>query len=143
MFDKKKNLLVIPVTEIKGKLEYDSKLGYYRQRFWQGAYVFSLTPQDGFKVKGKITHNEGDEDQNYYYYGSPNAVRRSLFIDDVLYTVSGIKVKANDLNNIDNEIKEVKLPYEKYEYPYPIYKGVASGIGESSVGVAVPKPATI
>ena len=122
MFDKKKNLLVIPVTEVKGKQYYDQKLGYYRQRYWQGAYVFGVTPEEGFKVKGKITHNEGDEEQNYYYHGSPNAVRRALYMDDVLYTVSAKKIKANDLNNIDNEIKEIKLPFEKERYyEYPIY----------------------
>ncbi|MBS3114681.1 beta-propeller domain-containing protein [Candidatus Woesearchaeota archaeon] len=134
LFDKKKNLLVIPVTEVKGKQYYDPRLGYYRQRFWQGAYVFSLTPEGGFKVKGKITHNEGDEQRDYYYYGSPNAVRRALYMDDALYTVSGIKIKANDLSNIDNEIKEVKLPYEKERYyDYPYVKAV-----EGSAVVSVP-----
>lgn len=122
LFDKNKNLLVIPVTEVKGKLEYDSKLGYYRQRTWQGAYVFGLTPENGFEVKGKITHNEGDEDQNWYWYGSPNAVRRSLYIGDALYTVSAAKIKANDLDDIDTELKEIKLPYEKVrDYPIPLY----------------------
>ncbi len=122
LFDKKKNLLVIPVREVKGKQYYDSKLGYYSQRLWQGAYVFGLTLEDGFKVKGKITHNEGDEQADYYYYGSPNAVRRGMYMDDVLYTVSAGKIKANDLNNINKEIKEIKLPFEmpKY-YDYPIY----------------------
>jgi len=120
LFDKKKNLLVIPVTEVKGKLIYNDRLGYYTQRYWQGAYVFSLTPEDGFKVKGTISHNEGDEQQYYYWYGSPNAVRRSLFMDDVLYTVSGIKIKANDMNNVGKQIKEIKLPYEKDVYPYPV-----------------------
>ncbi len=121
LFDKKKNVLVIPVTEVESKPYYDEKLGYYKQRFWQGAYVFGLTPEDGFKLKGKITHNEGDEDQNWYYYGSPNAVRRALFMDDALYTISGIKIKANDINNIGKEIKEIKLPYEKeVYYPGPI-----------------------
>ncbi len=135
LFDKKKNILVIPVTEVKGKQYYDSSLGYYRQRFWQGAYVFGITPEDGFKVKGKITHNEGDEGQNYYYYGSPNAVRRSLYMGDVLYTVSGIKIKANDISNIDKEIKEIKLPYEKvnyYDYPY-VNAGSASIVPQAAV----------
>jgi hypothetical protein len=120
LFDKKKNLLVIPVTEVKGKPEFDSKLGYYRQRTWQGAYVFGLTPESGFEVKGTITHNEGDESQDWYWYGSPNAVRRSLYIGDALYTVSAAKIKANDLNDIDTELKSISLPYEKERYPYPI-----------------------
>ena len=129
LFDKKKNLLVIPVTEIKGKMEYDQNLGYYRQRSWQGAYVFNVGIEKGFEVKGTITHNEGDEKQDWYWYGSPNAVRRSLFMDDALYTVSDKKIKANDLNDINKEIKEIRLPYEQENYPYPaLYKG--GGIAE-------------
>ncbi len=124
LFDKNKNLIVIPVTEIKGKMEYDQNLGYYRQRSWQGAYVFNVD-LNGFAVKGTITHNEGDEKQDWYWYGSPNAVRRSLFMDGVLYTVSDKKIKANDLNNINTEIKTVDLPYEQDNYPYPVpfYRG--------------------
>ena len=118
LFDREKNLLVIPVTEIRGKMEYDQNLGYYRQRSWQGAYVFNVD-LSGFDVKGTITHNEGDEKQDWYWYGSPNAVRRSLFMDDVLYTVSDKKIKANDLNNIATELKEIKLPYKQDNYPYP------------------------
>ncbi len=128
LFDKKKNLLVIPVTEVKGKLIYNDRLGYYTQRYWQGAYVFSLTPEDGFKVKGTISHNEGDEQQYYYWYGSPNAVRRSLFMDDVLYTVSGIKIKANDLADISKELKTISLPYEKEVYPV-VYAQASGGRG--------------
>ncbi len=136
LFDKKKNLLVVPVTEVKGKQYYDPQYGYYRQRFWQGAYVFGITPEEGFKVKGTITHNEGDEQIDYYWYGSPNAVRRALYMDDVLYTVSGTKIKANDLTTISNEIREIQLPYEKDTYPYPIYeRTVAAGSAGGSTPV--------
>jgi len=118
LFDKEKNILVIPVREVKGNRYYDSRYGYYRQRIWQGAYVFGLTPEDGFELKGRITHTEGEED-NRYYYGSPTAVRRSLYMDDVLYTVSGVKIKMNDIDDIDEEINEVDLPYESFRYPTP------------------------
>jgi len=122
LFDKNKNLLVIPVTEVRGKMEYDSRLGYYRQRLWQGAYVFDLNVQDGFKVKGKITHNEADEADRYYWWGSPNVVRRSLYMDDVLYTVSMKKILMNSIEDIDDEINEIDLPYkEDSNYPYPMY----------------------
>ncbi|MBN2454350.1 beta-propeller domain-containing protein [Candidatus Woesearchaeota archaeon] len=119
LFDKEKNLLVIPVREIKGDRYRDSRYGYYMQRVWQGAYVFSLTPEDGFEVQGKVTHNEGDEDY-YSYYGSSNAVRRALYMDDVLYTVSNSRIKMNDLANELEEINSVKLPYTQPVYRYPM-----------------------
>ena len=138
LFDKEKNLLVIPVSEVKGKPTYDSRLGYYRQKLWQGAYVFTLN-ENGFEVRGKITHNEGDEQQDWYWYGSPNSVRRSLFMDNTLYTVSLGKIKANNLDDV-SEITTVKLPYEKpqdYPYPVPYMAKGSEGVAVASSGSAV------
>ena len=113
LFDKKKNLLVIPVREVTGKEQYDSRYGYYMQRVWQGAYVFDLT-LNGFKLKGKISHFDDFEEQ-YYYWGSPGAVRRSLFMDDVLYTISARKVMMSDLKDISG-INSIDLPFSKNLY---------------------------
>lgn len=114
LFDKTKNLLVIPIREITGKEQYDSRYGYYMQKVWQGAYVFSVSPADGFKLKGKISHLDDYEEQQFYW-NSPSAVRRSLYMDDVLYTVSARKIKMNSLDNI-TEINSVDLPFEKNQY---------------------------
>ncbi|MBN1502801.1 beta-propeller domain-containing protein [Candidatus Woesearchaeota archaeon] len=118
LFDKKKGLLVIPVREIKGDRVYDK--GYYRRRVWQGAYVFSIS-EDGFEKKGKISHYEGDEEDRWYW-SSPRAVTRALYMDDVLYTVSAVKLKMNDLNDLE-EINEVELPYKESRYYPPYYYG--------------------
>lgn len=113
LFDKKKNLLVIPVREVTGKEQYDSRYDYPMQRVWQGAYVFDIT-LNGFKLKGKISHFDDFEEQ-YYYWGSPGAVRRSLFMDDVLYTISARKVMMNDLKDISG-INSIDLPFSKNLY---------------------------
>ena len=47
---------------------------------------------------------------NFYDYGSQ--IQRSLYIDDVLYTISQKKIKANDLDNL-SEISKVNLPYSQ------------------------------
>ncbi len=140
LFDKEKSLLVIPIREIQGKPYFDDSLRYYRQKVWQGAYVLGLTPEKGFDLLGKITHGQEDENQ-WWYYGSPSAVRRALYMDDILYTVSLKMVKANSLNDIKKEVASVALPYEEpnqIPYPLPYYKGgVAEG---SAVDVAVSEP---
>ena len=114
LFDKKKNLLVIPVREITEQGDYDSRYGYYRQKIWQGAYVFNVTPEDGFKLKGKISHLDDYEDQQYYW-NSPGAVRRSLYMDDVLYTISAKKILMNSIKDL-SEINSVGLPFEMNRY---------------------------
>ncbi len=115
LFDKKRNLLVMPVREVTGRI-YDERYGYYRDNTWQGAYVLEVTPENGFVEKGTITHGTEED----YYYGSKNAVRRSLYLDNFLYTISAAKVKVNDINTAD-DINEIKLPYEEYRYQGPYY----------------------
>jgi inhibitor of cysteine peptidase len=139
LFSKDLNLVVLPVREVLGKPYFDENLRYYREKVWQGAYVLSLDTEEGFGLKGKVTHAQDDEDQNSWY-GTPSAVRRSLYMDDTLYTISDSKIVANDLSDV-REISSVKLPYEKpdYGYPYPVlYSKGSSGAAE---GVAVSEPA--
>src|SRR3989338_7214274 len=107
LFDREKNVLVIPVNyneEIK-----DPRYQWPRYKYWQGVYVFDID-LEGIDLRGKISHQE--DENNYGGY-----VRRSLFIADVLYTVSDRKVKANDLNSVE-EIREVKLGFEEDYYQY-------------------------
>ena len=75
----------------------------------KGAYVFDITA-DNIVVRGKITHDEKNNNPGIYRWWG-EGVRRSLFVDDVLYTVSNLKVKANSLGDL-SDIKEVKLPFE-------------------------------
>ncbi|HZD43944.1 MAG TPA: beta-propeller domain-containing protein, partial [Methanomicrobiales archaeon] len=98
-----------------------SKYISHGQKLWQGAYVFSVTPQDGFSLKGTINHDEDDE--SGYYWSSPSSVRRSLYMDDVLYTISSRSIVMTDLKNIDNRINQVLLPYHGNGGIYPpIYR---------------------
>ncbi|MEK6846736.1 MAG: beta-propeller domain-containing protein [Nanoarchaeota archaeon] len=105
LFDKEKNLLVIPVST--NNYDYNS--------YWQGAYVFDIDTQ-GIGLRGKISHDESTDGS--YYYNS--YVRRSLYLDDVLYTISDKKIKANDLNTLDN-IKSLVLPVEEIEVQPVVY----------------------
>ena len=115
LFSKEKNLLVIPVllAEIKDKtVEPLDKFGpQYGDYTFQGAYVFELTLDKGFVLKGRITHvadSESFKKSGYYYFGSGDAVQRSLYIGDVLYTISDSFVKANDLADL-SEINALDL----------------------------------
>jgi inhibitor of cysteine peptidase len=121
LFDKQKNLLVIPVREVKRIDITGGKYPSYTQKIWQGAYVFSLTPQTGFVLRGTISHD--DDADPYQFWGSPSAVRRSLYINDVLYTISRSSVVMNDLDDIQKKINEIELPSETvngpYRYPEP------------------------
>jgi len=112
LFDREKELLVVPIllaelTE-EQKEEEPPRWGPPSGKYtFQGAYVYDLTLENGFDLKGRVTHYEDEETflkSGYYYYGDEGAVKRSLYIDDVLYTVSGEKIKLNDLTDL-SEIK--------------------------------------
>jgi inhibitor of cysteine peptidase len=108
LFDKAKNLLVIPVMAVNAHPDSNRTL-YTPPQVWYGAYVFGLTPQTGFTLRGTVQHGTGDN--GYYYYGSSTAdVKRSLYIGNVLYTMSAKQIKANSLDDINTTIATIPLP---------------------------------
>ncbi len=112
LFDKSRNLLVIPVqvAEIDAAdYPYGIPPHAYGETVWQGAYVFNISLEKGLEFRGGITHCTGADFSQYgYYYSADCFVERSLFIDDVLYTISDAKVKMHDLDDL-SEINEVTL----------------------------------
>jgi len=113
LFDKDKNLLVIPVQERLKTVDE------YRYSYWNGVYVIDID-SNNLGVRGKVTHNSNTGD--YYYY--QNQIRRSLYMDDVLYTVSSDIIKANDLTGL-SEMNKVSFGTSEQEvYPYIYARGL-------------------
>jgi len=115
LFDRSRNLLVIPVSvaEIdQSKYSGEVPANAYGETVWQGAYVFDISVDNGLQLEGRVTHIEDatGSEQGYHYSYSPLSVTRTLYIDDVLYTISGAKIKMNSLENLDY-INEVQLLY--------------------------------
>ncbi len=112
LFDRKRNLLVVPILEAKifpEKYAGEIPPWMHGEYVFQGAYVFHISSEDGIKIRGKITHLESQELlKSGYYFKSDYEIKRSLFIDNVLYTVSNSKIKANSLTDL-SEISEIKL----------------------------------
>ncbi|MCW3991649.1 MAG: beta-propeller domain-containing protein, partial [Candidatus Bathyarchaeota archaeon] len=113
LFSRAKSLLVIPVlvAEIdpevySGEVPPDAHGDYV----YQGAYVFHLSPSDGIRLRGRVTHLEGADDllKSGYYFESRRSVKRALYIDDVLYTISDGMIKMNSLVDLE-EINRVTL----------------------------------
>jgi len=116
LYDPNRDLLVLPVREVLDTPDFDGKRGYYQQEVWQGAYVLNVD-EDGISVKGKVQHFKGQED-TYLWWGSPHEITRSIYMDDVLYTLSSRKIQMNDLDTLE-KVNEVALPYSTE--PMPVY----------------------
>ncbi|HLD85808.1 MAG TPA: beta-propeller domain-containing protein [archaeon] len=108
LFSKSKGLMVLPV-----QLASNNYQTY--QTYLTGAYVFSVDIENGFVLKGSVTHADNKNNEPYYY--APQ-VTRVLYMDNTLYTISSSLVKANSLDDM-SEIKSVELPQD-----YQIY-GIA------------------
>jgi len=123
LFDKEKNILSIPVFQQywggpiileEGQTGSDStEPGIvapemivpprpFPQNNWKGFYVFGVDPVKGFSLKGTIEHSSGSPYD--YSYGT-----RTFYIDDSLYTVTSNLMKINDLDDLKNEINQIKL----------------------------------
>ncbi|MFH2105714.1 MAG: beta-propeller domain-containing protein [Candidatus Micrarchaeota archaeon] len=116
LYDKEKNLLVIPVllAEIKDKTQDEYTGSQYGDYTFQGAYVYDLSLENGFKLKGRISHmsdSDAFDKSGYYYYDDGNSIRRSLYIGNNLYTISNNRIMVNDLSDLKT-IKELDLTDE-------------------------------
>lgn len=100
LYSKEKNLLVIPAV-----LRENGRLAF------AGSLVFTVE-QDKLSLKGRIDHSAGgyfaqpDFWGGYSYYD--NTVKRSLYINNNLYTFSNKFLKINSLDDL-SEVKSLQL----------------------------------
>ncbi|MBS3777922.1 MAG: beta-propeller domain-containing protein, partial [Candidatus Thermoplasmatota archaeon] len=108
LFDKNKQLLLLPVSvyEIndKDEKEYENDPGTYGNFQYQGAYVFRVT-NEGFSFRDRITHlNQTSLDalQNHSWYrrNDERFIHRTLYIENVLYTLSNTMIQAHELDEL-------------------------------------------
>jgi len=105
LLDRRRGILILPVlvAEIdeenypKGVPPYA-----YGDYVWQGVYVFRIG-EEGLEVIGRITHidTSGALEERYF-------VKRALYIDNILYTISDSRMRLNDLNSL-KELGDLKL----------------------------------
>ena len=107
LFDRAKNLLAIPATVAKiDTSQYPDPVpsSAYGDTVWQGVYVFDISTHHNLVLEGRITHMGNETniyDQEYW-------IKRSFYIENVLYTVSDRMLKMNSLDNL-SEIGQVPL----------------------------------
>lgn len=114
LFSKEKSLIATPVNnysqdfEVTSSNNYETMINNYTKYSKpynaEGYFVYNINVQDGFKLKGVITH----EKTNATYYYSNSKLLRGLYIDNNLYTVSETMIKVNELDSL-KAVGELKL----------------------------------
>jgi uncharacterized secreted protein with C-terminal beta-propeller domain len=100
LFDREKNLLVLPV-QLYTPSSCPAKGTCLMATYWNGAYVYSLSPETGFVLKGKVRHSSSS------YSSADSPVQRSLYIENTLYTMSNTKIIMSDLAGSLLQINEI------------------------------------
>lgn len=119
LFSKSKNIMAFPVllyeipeeTKKNTSITVSTTTPQYGKFTYQGAYIYSIDMEKGFELKKRITHLSDKELDNIYsiYNYYDKFVNRIMYIDDVLYTLSNSKIKANNISDL-KEINEVEIP---------------------------------
>jgi len=112
LFDEERNLLVIPVlvAEIdEEKYPKGVPPNAYGDYVWQGIYIFTVN-EDGISLKGRVTHmdNSDDLEKSGFYFESEYSVKRALYIENLLYSISNKKIKINELTTLQ-QVNEIDL----------------------------------
>ena len=117
LFSKEKGIIAIPVNnysedfEITSSDSVSSLVNSYIQksenRVSEGYFVYSINPEEGFTLKGTVTH-EIEKSLNKYYYYYQSRLLRGLYIENDLYTVSENEIKVNELDTM-KEISNLKI----------------------------------
>jgi len=138
LFSKDKNLLVIPASYeeviIRDSTSEDIKtIMPNPSKYFRGAVVFQIDKK-GFKLQGMIDHSDGS---NQYDYQS--SVKRSLYIEDMLYTLSDNYLKMNKLDGLEYVSSLTLTENNRILIPRPI-----SPIWEKPIPVPItPTPMSI
>ncbi|NLI70122.1 MAG: hypothetical protein GX364_04580 [Firmicutes bacterium] len=103
LFNKERDLLAFPVMVMEDRQGKGTRDDFHETEFvFQGAYVYHFNLEDGFELKGKISHLSDEDFARYeqYRYGGEKDVERIIFIGEALYTVSGSEIRASDLDTL-------------------------------------------
>lgn len=125
LFSRDKDLLAFPVDlyevyparagqrEAAGSTE-PNRIPPYGTFTYQGAYIYGVDPDKGFTLRGRITHLDEAEllKAGQHWHNGDRFVRRILYIDDTLYTLSDTAIKANALDDLQ-EIGMLYMDNEK------------------------------
>lgn len=102
LFSREKELMAFPVTvmqiESGGNVKGNNTPAYGSFSF-QGAYVYNVDLEEGFKLRARISHIDEEEYKKAgdRWYRSNMNVERIIYIGEDLYTISKGMIKANSM----------------------------------------------
>jgi len=114
-----KKLLALPMTICEG----GSGGSYGTDMTFSGLMVYDVSVENGFKLRGRVSHpytpsaSYGDDLGSAYnsacytwWQDANSQVKRSVFMDNFVYSISNSLIKVNELSNLSVDVTSVALP---------------------------------
>jgi hypothetical protein len=100
------NLLALPMTICEGGDD-----GSYGQTMtFSGLMVFDATTGSGFAEHGRVPHTTpSDITCGNWWTNAESAVKRSLFLDNFVYSISDSQLRVRDVNALGSELVTLDL----------------------------------
>jgi uncharacterized secreted protein with C-terminal beta-propeller domain len=111
LFDKAKGLMAFPITvaEIPQTVkDFGVDSWAYGDYVFQGAYIYDVSVDNGFELRGTVTHYDNFDAEYNYGWDYTKWVDRILYIGNHFYTTSDAKVMSHTMSDV-SEVGELEL----------------------------------
>ena len=122
-----RGLLGLPVSGWEYDENNEDEWGWYG-RYVSKLQLFKVDVETGITPAGSISHDtlfeqyEGNDDcMRYYSYGWEAQIRRSVFMDDFVYTISNLGVRVHDTRDLATGSITDVLTLDEEANPYHYY----------------------
>ncbi len=102
-----KSILALPMTVCEGG---DTNGGFGSSMTFSGLMVFDTTTSNGFSLRGQVAHPTSvDASCSNWWTNASSEVQRSIVMDNLVYSVSKTRIKANELSSLGSDVKQVLI----------------------------------
>ncbi|MBW2529542.1 MAG: beta-propeller domain-containing protein [Deltaproteobacteria bacterium] len=105
-----KDLLALPMTICEDSYGGGS---YGEMMTFSGLMVYDTTVQTGFHLRGRVYHppatGYGEASCSNWWTDASSQVKRSVIMDDYVFSVSSSLIKVNHLDDLPNDVTEVAI----------------------------------
>jgi Beta propeller domain len=99
-----RGLLAVPMTICEGGGD-----GSYGTLEFSGLLVYDVSIEKGFEKRGGIDHGKNGESCSTWWSNANSTVKRSVFLDDLVYSIAADRVKVQKLGHLGHDVADIPL----------------------------------
>jgi uncharacterized secreted protein with C-terminal beta-propeller domain len=100
-----RGLLGVPMTICEGG--DDGRFG--QNMTFSGLLVFAVSVESGFERRGGVNHGEAGATCGRWWSQAGSAVKRSIFLDDLVYSIAPDRAKVQKLGALGKDVADLPL----------------------------------